>query len=44
LKIEGVPFVTADLNRLEPTVHAGETGQALWRTFEQGNIRVGMVE
>jgi len=44
LKIEGVPFVTADLNRLEPTVHAGETGQALWRTFEQGNIRVRMVE
>jgi quercetin dioxygenase-like cupin family protein len=44
MKIEGVPFVTVDWNNIEPTVHKGDTGQALWRTFEQGNIRVRMVE
>ncbi len=44
MKIEGVPFVTVDWQQIEPTVHRGETGEALWRTFEQGNIRVRMVE
>ena len=44
MKIEGVPFVTVDWHLIEPTVHKGEKGQALWRTFEQGNIRVRMVE
>ena len=44
MKIEGVPFVTVDWSSIEPTVHKGETGEALWRTFEQGNIRVRMVE
>jgi len=44
VKIEGVPFVTVDWNKIEPTVHKGEKGEALWRTFEQGNIRVRMVE
>ena len=44
VKIEGVPFVTVDWSRIEPTVHKGETGQALWRPFERGNIRVRMVE
>ena len=44
MKIEGVPFVTVDWSGVEPTVHKGETGEAIWRTFEQGNIRVRMVE
>ena len=44
MKIEGVPFVTVDWSGVEPTVHTGETGEAIWRTFEQGNIRVRMVE
>ncbi|MFA0888065.1 MAG: DHCW motif cupin fold protein [Synergistales bacterium] len=44
MKIEGVPFVTVNWKDIEPTVHKGDTGQALWRTFEQGNIRVRMVE
>jgi hypothetical protein len=33
-----------DWSKVEPTVHPGETGQALWRTLELGNIRVRMVE
>lgn len=44
MKIEGVPFVTVDWSTVEPTVHKGETGEATWRTFEQGNIRVRLVD
>lgn len=42
--IENVPFQVADWSRIAPTRHAGETGHALWRTLEVGNIRVRMVE
>ena len=28
---------------VEPTLHAGESGTATWRTFDRGNIRVRMV-
>ncbi len=44
MRIEGVPFITVDWSTIEPTEHPGTTGKALWRTFEQGNIRVRMVE
>ena len=44
MRIENVPFCTVDWSKVEPTVHPGETGQALWRTLELGNIRVRMVE
>jgi hypothetical protein len=44
LKIENVPFCTTNWNEIEPTIHAGETGQALWRTLQAGNVRVRMVE
>jgi quercetin dioxygenase-like cupin family protein len=44
MKIEDVPFCTIDWKTVEPTIHKGVTGQALWRTFEMGNIRVRMVE
>ena len=38
------PFSTIDGSSLEPTVHAGETGQALWRTVDIGDVRLRMVE
>ncbi len=38
------PFETVDWASVAPTVHAGETGQALWRTLQFGPIRVRMVE
>ncbi|NKC29328.1 DHCW motif cupin fold protein [Falsiroseomonas selenitidurans] len=41
--IEGVPFQVADWSGWPETRHAGETGFALWRTLEVGNIRVRMV-
>lgn len=42
--IENVPFGTTDWSKVPVTEHAGETGKALWRTLEIGNIRVRMVE
>ncbi|WP_437494240.1 DHCW motif cupin fold protein [Sorangium sp. So ce1014] len=44
MKIEGVPFFVADWAKVEPTEHPGETGKAIWRTIEAGNIRVRKVE
>ena len=44
MKIEGVPFTSVDWSRAAVSEHAGETGEATWRTIEQGNIRVRMVE
>lgn len=44
MKIQDVPFCFTDWNQIGPTEHIGETGVALWRTLEIGNIRVRMVE
>jgi quercetin dioxygenase-like cupin family protein len=44
MKIEGVPFMTTDWTKVPPTEHPGASGVALWRTIEQGNVRVRMVE
>lgn len=42
--IEGVPFCTTDWSTLPSTVHPGAPGTATWQTFEQGNVRVRMVQ
>ncbi len=44
MKIENVPFCFTDWSRIAPTEHPGETGMALWRTLDVGNIRVRMVD
>jgi quercetin dioxygenase-like cupin family protein len=44
MRIEDVAFCTTDWATVPATAHAGETGKALWRTLEIGNIRVRMVE
>ena len=44
MKILDVPFCTIDWSTVTPTIHTGITGEAYWRTFEMGNIRVRMVE
>ncbi len=44
MKIQDVPFCTVDWAHVTPTEHPGETGMALWRTLDIGNIRVRMVE
>ncbi len=43
MRIESVPFSTADWDQVAETEHPGESGTAYWRTIEQGNLRVRMV-
>ena len=40
----GIPFGTTDWSEIEPTLHAGESGVARWRTRQFGSIRVRLVE
>lgn len=44
MKIPAFPFTVTDWSKMAPTTHAGETGQALWRTLNIGDLRVRMVE
>lgn len=44
MNIRNVPFSTIDWNNIEPTIHPGITGEARWRTYEEGNLRVRIVE
>lgn len=44
MHIADVPFGTTDWASIEPTIHRGVSGQALWRTQQFGAIRVRMVE
>lgn len=44
MQIQEVPFCATDWSTVPCTEHPGETGIALWRTLEVGNIRVRMVE
>ncbi len=44
MQLIDIPFGTTDWSEIEPTVHSGETGIALWRTRQFGNARVRMVE
>jgi quercetin dioxygenase-like cupin family protein len=44
MQMSEIPFGTTDWSAIPPTEHAGERGQALWRTCQFGAIRVRMVE
>jgi hypothetical protein len=44
VKIPTLPFTTTDWATIPPVTYPGETGHALWRTIEIGDIRVRMVE
>src|SRR4051812_31706941 len=44
MKIPALPFTVTDWNAVPATVHPGETGQATWRTFNVGDLRVRLVE
>ncbi len=39
-----LPFMTTDWNAVPATEHAGESGVAIWRTVEAGDVRVRMIE
>jgi hypothetical protein len=44
MNIPELAFTVTDWSAIAPTVHTGETGEAYWRTFEVGDLRVRMVE
>jgi len=44
MKLPTSPFTVTDWSRVEATAHPGETGHALWRTLNIGDLRVRMVE
>jgi mannose-6-phosphate isomerase class I len=44
MKMTDIPFGTTDWAEVTPTEHKGETGTALWRTRQFGDIRVRLVE
>ena len=44
MKIPPMPFTMANWSGVTPTVHPGVTGQAIWRTFTIGDLRVRRVE
>ena len=44
MKMPTLTFTVTDWSSVPPTVHPGETGQAIWRTFSIGNLRVRQVE
>lgn len=44
MNILEVPYVQINWNKIEPTTYRGVTGEAIWRTYEMGNVRVRMVE
>ena len=44
MQIDGIPFGTTDWSSVPATRHAGETGEALWRTRQFGEIRVRLVD
>ena len=44
MKMAGFPFVTTDWTQVATSEHHGESGVALWRTQNFGEMRVRMVE
>jgi quercetin dioxygenase-like cupin family protein len=44
MDMNGIAFGTTDWSSVEQTTHKGETGFALWRTRNFGDIRVRVVE
>ena len=44
MKMTGFALSTTDWSQIPPTEHPGESGMAIWRTQNFGDIRVRMVE
>ena len=44
MRMSGVPFDVTRWDEVPATEHPGETGKALWRTRQCGEIRVRLVE
>nr|WP_298682210.1 DHCW motif cupin fold protein [uncultured Dongia sp.] len=44
MKMSAIPFGTTDWSTVAPTEHKGDSGIALWRTRNFGDMRVRLVE
>ena len=44
MKIPTLPFTLTDWSQAAPVTYPGETGHAIWRTLEIGDIRVRVVD
>ena len=44
MKIPPLPFTLTDWSNVPQSRHEGETGHALWRTIDIGDIRIRQVE
>ncbi|WP_201314279.1 DHCW motif cupin fold protein [Dyella sp. EPa41] len=44
MKIPALPFTVTNWAEVPPTKHPGDTGEALWRSFHVGDLRVRLVE
>ncbi len=44
MQMSHIPFGLTDWSSVEPSLHPGESGHALWRSRPFGDIRVRMVE
>ena len=48
MRLDAIPFGTTDWSSVEPERHAGDVGEAIWRTrqfgLESDQVRVRMVE
>lgn len=44
MKLPTLAFTAVDWHQLPATEHAGESGHALWRTMDNGDVRMRVVE
>jgi len=44
MKIPPLPYTSTDWSKVPATEHKGDSGVALWRTLEFGDVRVRVVE
>lgn len=44
MNLPALPFTVTDWSTIEGAEHPGDTGMALWRTRQVGDVRIRMVE
>lgn len=44
MKLPALPFTVINWSATEAVEHAGETGKAIWRMFQVGDLRIRQVE
>jgi len=44
MKLPSLPFTVTDWDAMPATEHPGETGRALWRTLDVGDVRIRRVD